>query len=303
VTNIRGVLPVLPTPFRDGHFDQESFQLLLDHMLPGIDGYTLLGSTGEAPSMTLDERMEIAEAAIAMTPADKTVVVGVTSTSIADAIELARHAEERNAGGVLCAAPFYFENSPAGTLAFLGELDAAIGVDLVLYDNPVATKTELAAVDVAEWAGELEHLRTVKLTDHALEKVAIWHDAGLDVIGGDDPILFRYLAAGVDGVMVIAPAIFPTAFAEVWRLMGADEPRIALEIFTREILPVLHVFGIGDEIVTTKALLNEIGIFASSESRAPLMAVGSDRRDLLRTAYEIANAATEERLANGGAPG
>ena len=99
--------------------------------------------------MTLDERMEIAEAAIAMTPADKTVVVGVTSTSIADAIELARHAEERNAGGVLCAAPFYFENSPAGMLAFLGELDAAIGVDLVLYDNPVATKTKLAAGDVA----------------------------------------------------------------------------------------------------------------------------------------------------------
>ena len=46
------------------------------------------------------------------------------------------------------------------------------------------------------------------------------------------------------------------------------EPRIALEIFTREILPVLHVFGIGDEIVTTKALLNEIGIFASAESTA-----------------------------------
>ena len=50
---------------------------------------------------------------------------------------------------MLCAAPYYFENSPAGMLAFLGQLDAAIGVDLVLYDNPAATKTKLAAADVA----------------------------------------------------------------------------------------------------------------------------------------------------------
>lgn len=295
---MRGVLPVLPTPFRDGRFDAESFRAMLDRMLPAVDGYTLLGSTGEAPSMPVSERKVIAEQVIEMTPPEKTVVIGVTSTSIDDAIELAQHAEKRGADAVLCAAPFYFTNTPDGILGFLREIDSRIGIDLVLYDNPVATKTKLAAPDVVEWAGELEHLRAVKLTDHALEKVGLWHAAGLEVIGGDDPILFRYLAVGVDGVMVIAPVIFPAAFAEVWRLMRDDQPEAALAVFSNEILPVLHVFGIGDEIVTTKTLLHEIGVFASPEVRLPLTPIGPERRSLLRKAFDIANAATEARLSD-----
>ena len=90
--SINGILPVLPTPFLEGRFDPESFQRLLDGMLDHADGYTLLGSTGEAPSMTTQERATIAEQALAMTPTDKTVVVGVTHTSIADTRRLARHA-------------------------------------------------------------------------------------------------------------------------------------------------------------------------------------------------------------------
>ncbi|MDX6512636.1 MAG: 4-hydroxy-tetrahydrodipicolinate synthase, partial [Gaiellaceae bacterium] len=54
--SITGVLPVIPTPFLDGRFDSASFQRLLDQMLDHVDGYTLLGSTGEAPSMTTEER-------------------------------------------------------------------------------------------------------------------------------------------------------------------------------------------------------------------------------------------------------
>ena len=49
-----GLLPVIPTPFREGRFDADSFARLLEHMLPWLDGYTLLGSTGEAPSLTTD---------------------------------------------------------------------------------------------------------------------------------------------------------------------------------------------------------------------------------------------------------
>jgi len=293
---IRGILPVIPTPMRDGEFDPESFGALLDHMSSDVDGFALLGSTGEAPSMAVAERMRIAEQALEMTDAEQIVVVGVTTTSVRDAVELARHAEAHGAKGVLCAAPYYFENSAAGVLEFLREIDAAIGIELVLYDNPAATKTHLDAAEVVRWASELEHLRTVKLTDQALEKVAIWQEAGLDVMGGDDPINFRYLAAGVDGVMMIAPAIFPAAFAEVWRRIRDGGTEEALAVFAREVLPVLHVFGIGDEIATTKALLNEIGIFASAESRVPLMPVDPDRRALLRAAYDLAGAATAARL-------
>jgi 4-hydroxy-tetrahydrodipicolinate synthase len=297
VTAIGDVLPVIPTPFRDGEFDPESFQALLDHMIDDVDGYTLLGSTGEAPSMTVAERMEVAEAAIGMTPSEKSVVVGVTSTSIADTIALSRHAESQNARAVLCAAPFYFRNTPDGILSFLREVDAAIDIDIVLYDNPMATKTTIRPADAVKWASELENLRTIKLTDHEIAKVRIWQDAGLEVIGGDDPILVEYLAAGVDGAMMIAPAIFPAAFAEAWRLLKSGDLPAALEIIALEIIPFVHVFGIGREIATTKALLEDIGVFASGELRPPLEPVSEQRTAILRQAYDLGVAATGRRLA------
>src|SRR5579875_3328430 len=201
---VEGILPVVPTPFRNQRFDAESFERLLEHILPGVDGYTLLGSTGEAPSLTTEARQEIAAEALAMTPDDKTVVVGVTHTSIAESIKLARHAQEHGAAAVLCAAPFYFQNSSEGLRRFFAKLDAVLDVDLVLYDNPAATKTMLNVEDIIAWANELTHLRTLKLTDHDLTKVSRLHGAGIKVLAGDDPILFRYLDAGVDGAMVIA---------------------------------------------------------------------------------------------------
>jgi 4-hydroxy-tetrahydrodipicolinate synthase len=285
---LTGLLPVIPTPFRDGAFDPVSFGRMVDRMTGHLDGYTLLGSTGEAPSMTTAERMAIVEQALAMTPAEMTVVVGVTHTSVADSVALARHAEQHGARGVMCAMPYYFANVPDGMLAYLRQIDEAIGIDLVLYDNPVASRTVLAADTVLGWAGALEHLTTVKLTDHDLAKVPRWREAGLSVLAGDDPIIFRYLAAGVDGAMVIVPMLFPAAFRRCFDLVLAGELAEAFRVLSAGVLPFSHVFGIGDEIATTKCILHAIGVFDSDEVRPPLVPATPERRELLVLAYELA---------------
>jgi 4-hydroxy-tetrahydrodipicolinate synthase len=293
--SIHGILPVIPTPLHDGAFDAESFRRFLDHMLPHVDGYTLLGSTGEAPSMSTAERMEIAAAALAMTPDDKTVVVGVTDTALGESVRLARHAAEHGAAGVLCASPFYFPNTRDGLGEYLEALAAATDVEIVFYDNPTPTQTVVSAEQIIEYAARIPRLNSVKLTDHALDKIASWQEAGLTVLAGDDPILFRFLRAGVDGAMVIAPAIFPAAFRAVWERRAAGDVNGALEVFMEEIAPFLHVFGIGDEIATSKAILAELGIFASAETRLPLRPTDAARRQLLVDAHRLCSASTERR--------
>lgn len=279
---------MIPTPFVGGAFDPDSFRCLVERMDPHCHGYTLLGSTGEAPSLTLPERMAIAEAALGMTPPDMQVVVGISHTSAASSVELARHAAGCGAAAVLCSAPYYFQNTADGVLAFLREIDAAVETEIVLYDNPVATDTVIDAQDVVRWSQELEHLNSVKLTDHRLDKIETWRDAGLRVFAGDDPIAFRYLAAGVDGAMIIAPALCPRACRETWDAVQEGDLRTAYTVFSREVLPILHVFGIGDEIMTTKVLLAQLGVFASTEVRPPLVQVPPEREALLRLAYQVA---------------
>lgn len=293
---VDGVLPVIPTPLRDGAFDSHSFERLLEHMLPSVDGYTLLGSTGEAPSMTTEQRMRIAAEALAMTPGDARVVVGVTDTSVDESVAIARHAQEQGAAGVLCAAPFYFPNTPDGVLRHLERLDAVLEVDLVLYDNPVATKTTLRAEWILRWADTLEHLRSVKLTDHDVTKIGECQAAGLTVLAGDDPILLHYLTAGVDGAMVIAPAVLPESFRAVWDRTRAGDTDGALEVFAAELAGFIHAFGIGEEIATTKALLSAIGVFGSDEVLPPLTVVGPERRHQLHRVYELARAAERARV-------
>ena len=296
---VEGVLPVIPTPFRDGEFDEVSFGRMLDRMLPFVDGYTLLGSTGEAPSLPDEARREIVSAALRLTPDDKRVVVGVSHTSAAAAAELARHAQADGAHAVLCCAPYYFPNVADGVLAYLAVLDAALEVDLVLYDNPVSTKTDLQTEWVLEWAARLQHLTSVKLTAHDLEKIDPWRGAGLNVLAGDDAILFQYLARGVDGAMVIAPAVLPQSFAALWESVRAGEIEKALEIFAADLAPFIAIFGIGDEIATTKALFAATGVFDSAELLPPLREVDPARVAGLRQSWELGMRSAEARAGEG----
>jgi len=291
---IAGLLPVIPTPFLDGRLDERSLARFLGHFLPAADGYTLLGSTGEAPSLDTRERMRIAEVAMSLTPPGKTVVVGVTHTSLADSIVLARHAAGIGARGVLCAAPYYFPNTADGVLRYLKGLDETLDIELVLYDNSAPSGFRLPAEMLIEWVGELAHLHSVKLTDHDLGKISLWHEAGLKVLAGDDPIAFRFLAAGADGAMMIAPCIFPEAFRRVWDLVRNGEIDAAYQVFAARILPLIHVFGIGDEIATSKAVLQDMGLFSSAEVLAPLEPAAPDRAAIVRLGYRIAASAGEE---------
>jgi 4-hydroxy-tetrahydrodipicolinate synthase len=290
---VTGLLPVIPTPFRDGSFDKDSLTRLIDHMLPHLHGYTLLGSTGEAPSLTIAERMQIAEFALSNTPKEASVIVGVSDTSVENSIALAKHAQEHGALGVLCSAPYYFPNSPSGILKYLTRLHEGLEIELVLYDNPVSTRTVLAAEDIIAWSRLLPRLNTVKLTDHNLAKVKVLQKAGMNVLAGDDPILARFLAEGVDGAILIAPAIFPVPFRRAWSLAAEGRMSESFEVLAAEVLPFVHAFGIGDEISTSKAILTDMGLFASLEVLPPLEPVTDERRRFIANAYRCCRGAIE----------
>lgn len=292
---ILGTLPVIPTPFYNGKIDFDSFARLLDHLFPELDGYTLSGSTGESVSLSLEERRELMKFAVENTPSGKTIVAGLTHTNLRDVIALARHASELGIRAGLLPCPYYFPNSFAMVLEFFKALDRASDLEIVLYDNPVYTKTWLRAEELFTILDACPHMTGVKMTDHDLDKItALKKNRDVVVFSGDDVVAFRSLLLGVDGSMIIAPAAFPTAYQAVVNLLRKDQPKAALQVFSAQILPFVHLFGIGDEIATTKALFKYLGIFRSDEVRPPLLSSAPERSNQVILAYEvcISNAAS-----------
>jgi len=218
-------------------------------------------------------------------------VAGLTHTSLQEMIRLARHAEELGIAAGLVPCPYYFPNSFPMVLEFFKALDRASGLELVIYDNPVTTKTWLRAAELRALVDSCEHLNSVKITDHDLGKIiALKSNPDVVVFSGDDVVAFRSLLLGVDGSMIIAPAVFPAAYQKVVRLLAEGKPREALRLFSERILPFIHLFGIGDEIATTKALYKHLGIFRSDEARLPLLTCTPERLREVVMAYEICQA-------------
>ena len=118
-----GSLPVIPTPFYNGKIDFDSLLKLFEHLFPELDGCTLCGSTGEAVSLSLDERLELMKFVARNTPPGKTIVVGLTHTHLEEMGRLARCAEEQGLRGGLVPCPYYSPNSFPMVLKFFRALD------------------------------------------------------------------------------------------------------------------------------------------------------------------------------------
>lgn len=288
---LAGTLPVIPTPFHEGKLDYDSLLKLLDHLFPELEGYTLCGSTGESASLSLDERLELMTFVARNTPPGKTIVTGLTHTSLGEMVRLARRAEELGVAAGLVPCPYYFPNSFPMVLEFFRTLDRSMNLRLVLYDNPIYTKTFLRVEEILTLLDACEHLQAIKITDHDLDKITALKNRGVTVFCGDDVVAFRSLLLGVDGSMIIAPAVFPSAFQTVVRTIRQGDAKTALRLFSDQILPFIHLFGIGDEVSTTKALFKHLGIFRSDEVRPPLLPSSPQRRKEVLLAYEVCQTA------------
>lgn len=275
---LKGILPVIPTPFVNGAIEYAGFDRLLEHSIDAVDGYVVAGSTGEAPALTRQERIDIMRYLSARMPEGKHLIVGLGHTNLNEAVEIGLAARACGVRYALVPSPYYFPNSKSMVTEYMAALAGGTGLDLVFYDNPVTTKTNFTAAELLQLTAAVPQIKAIKMTDHAFDKVRrLKEESSLTVLGGDDIVCFRFFEAGVDGSMIIAPIIYPEAFRQCWDAYRSGSREESFQIFAGTLLPFIHMFGPGDEIATTKALYKELGIFSSSETRLPLLPAGSIR--------------------------
>jgi len=185
ILKLGGSLPVIPTPFYNGKIDFDSLLKLFEHLFPELDGCTLCGSTGEAVSLSLDERLELMKFAARNTPAGKAIVVGLTHTLY--------WKEMGGSIGPVCRG--------VGTPRRPGSLP-------LLFPQFVPDGFEVFPCPRRHF----QSATAVKMTDHDLDNItALKKSLNVTVFSRDDVVAFRSLLLGVDGSIIMAPAVFPAA--------------------------------------------------------------------------------------------
>lgn len=139
----RGIIPPMATPLRGrDELDQAGLERLIEHMLAGgVHGLFVLGTTGEAPSLSYRLRRELIERTCRQVAGRVPVLVGITDTSMVEAVGLARVSGECGASALVVAAPYYYPNSQPELTEYIQHLAAELPLPFFLYNMPSHTKT------------------------------------------------------------------------------------------------------------------------------------------------------------------
>lgn len=161
--NWKGYWPASPTPFKkNGDIDYEAFEALLDWYIEcGMHGIFINGTTGEWFSQTHSERKELAIFVSEKIKNRIPVVIGVTTFTARESIQLAEHAMEVGLSGVCSSAPAYSKTLPEETIAFFSEISKSVNAPLMIYNWPHGTNIEIQG-DLAKRIADIENVVAFK---------------------------------------------------------------------------------------------------------------------------------------------
>ena len=205
---LTGLVAATFTPMNgDGAIDLQRIPAVCDFVLgQGVDGLFVCGSTGESPSLTLDERMLVAQTYVEAAAKRVPVVVHVGHNSLSDARTLAAHAQQLGADAIAVVPPSYFPLTSVDVLVECLQQIAkgAPEVPLFYYHIPPITGVDLSMVELLERAEALPTLAGIKFSAPQFEELAACVEYGsrrYNILFGCDELLLSGLMAGVDGAV------------------------------------------------------------------------------------------------------
>lgn len=247
---IQGLVPPLVTPLLDRDtLDEPGLGRLLERVVAGgVSGVFILGTTGEAPSLSYRLRRQVIERVCETIAGRVPVFVGVTDTSFVESVNLARHAKDAGATAVVLAAPYYFPAGQTELISYVEHIVAELPLPLMLYNMPELTKVWLD-IDTLQQLSKLENIVGVKDSSGDLKYFA--QLVGLKALRPDWSILIgpeRFLVDAVrlggDGGVCGGANIFPDLFVACYRAaVAGDETQVQQTLRTIEDLQRIYSIG------------------------------------------------------------
>jgi 4-hydroxy-tetrahydrodipicolinate synthase len=260
MTVLGEVLTAIVTPLKDdGRVDYDRFRDLAQYVVDnGSDGIVVAGTTGESPTLSDDERLELFRVAVHALGGGATVIAGTGTYSTAHSIHLTREAHDVGVDGFLVVTPYYNKPPQRGIVAHFEAIASASDKPIIVYNIPGRVVVNIEP----ETIGELARIPNVKAVKQANDDLGqarrIVEDTGLDLYAGDDNLIYPFLElGGIGGVCVHTHVVGPQvkAMVRAYHDGNADEAKH----IDGELGPAYDLLKVQTNPIAIKAALNLLG--------------------------------------------
>jgi 4-hydroxy-tetrahydrodipicolinate synthase len=273
---IGGILTAMVTPFDgDGRLDEHAAVDLMQHLLEnGSDGLVLAGSTGEAPTLTDEEKCRLWELAVAECPGGTTIVAGTGTYDTRHSVELTERATQIGVTAMLVVTPYYNKPNRLGIRAHFEAVAGSTDRPIVVYNIPSRAVIDIPNDLLAE-LGEIDNVVAVKQARYDdMQPID-----GLDLLAGNDEVLAKVMDMGGSGGILVASHLVGR---EMRRIIDEPDSRNEIEDGLRDLYGALTVTT---NPIPLKAALNMIGHDVGG-LRLPLVEATEDEKTVIRAALE-----------------
>ncbi len=289
------VLTAVVTPFRaDGSVDLDAFKRLCTHLVDtGSDGVVVAGTTGEAPTLTDEERLSLFGAAAEAVGDRATVIAGTGTYSTAHSVHLTGQAHELGVDGFLVVTPYYNKPPVRGIVAHYRAIADATDRPIVVYNIPQRVVINLEPETLAQLA-EIPNVTAVKqATTDPGQARRILAETDLALYAGNDDLLLPFLELGAAGGILVYTHVVGSQVRELVTRFRDGDVEGARQI-DRDLRTVIEALTVSTNPIPVKAALAMLGHDAGG-LRLPLVEATDEAKAVIREALERVGALTVAR--------
>ena len=282
-----GVCTALVTPFLQNEVNYPMLERLLQFQMDaGIRNIVICGTTGESPTLSDTEKLELFRRSKAFVGENCRIIAGTGSNCTEHAVALSRAAEQTGVDGLLLVSPYYNKTTPQGLYAHFSAIAAAVHIPCILYNVPSRTGVDIP-VEVYQRLSRIPNIVGVKEACGDIVKIAKIKAVcpGFSVWAGNDDQIVPVMSLGGAGVISVLSNVAPEktkAMADA-ALDGDFDTASALQI---ELLPLIQALFSQVNPIPVKAAMREIG-FDCGNCRLPLTVLSSGMLEQLKAVLPL----------------
>jgi 4-hydroxy-tetrahydrodipicolinate synthase len=292
----KGTYTAIVTPFKDERVDEASLERLIKSQIKGgVDGIVPAGTTGESPTLSFEEHIQLIARCVEIAGGKIQVMAGTGGNSTNEAVYLTKAAEEAGADASLQVAPYYNKPTQEGLFQHFRAIANVTKLPIILYSIPGRCGVEIAVETVVRLASECKNIVGIKEAGGAPDRVSqLRAELGrnFSIFSGDDSLTLAFMAVGGDGVVSVASNLIPKEVSAMVREFAEGNVRGALKTHAK-FFPLFRNLFIETNPVPIKAALAMRGMMLE-EYRLPLVKMHPKTREILQRTLETCGILKEQ---------